>query len=105
MEKTICNFKTNSLYLPAEDSIRVDEVSEKGDMKNIGDYNRYNTNIFKKNSFSSSVKKEIFFDGQPEGDIEKREDNFDDENDNENKNIIQNIPNFEEDSQKEENKK
>ena len=105
MEKTICNFKTNSLYLPAEDSIRVDEVSEKGDMKNIGDYNRYNTNIFKKNSFSSSVKKEIFFDGQPEGDIEKREDNFDDENDNENKNIIQNLKNFEEDSQKEENKK
>ena len=104
MEKTICNFKANSLYLPAEDSLRVDEVAEKGDIKNIGDYNRFNNNLFKKNSFSSSVKKELFFDGQPEGDIEKREDNFDDDNDNENKNIIQNFPNFEEE-QKEENKK
>lgn len=37
--------------------------------------------------------------------LKKREDNFDDENDNENKNIIQNLKNFEEDSQKEENKK
>ena len=105
MEKTICNFKANSLYLPAEDSLRVDEVAEKGDIKNIGDYNRFNNNLFKKNSFSSSVKKELFFDGQPEGDIEKREDNFDDDNDNENKNIIQNFPNFEEETQKEENKK
>ena len=105
MEKTICNFKANSLYLPAEDSLRVDEVTEKGDIKNIGDYNRFNNNLFKKNSFSSSVKKELFFDGQPEGDIEKREDNFDDDNDNENKNIIQNFPNFEEETQKEENKK
>ena len=104
MEKTICNFKCNSLYLPTEDSLRVDEIAEKGDIKNIGEFNRFN-NIFKKNSFSSSVKKEIFFDGQPEGDIEKREDNFDDENDNENKNIIQNFPSFEDESQKEENKK
>ena len=102
MEKTICNFKCNSLYLPAEDSLRVDEIAEKGDIKNIGDFNRFNNNIFKKNSFSSSVKKEIFFDGQPEGDIEKREDNFDD--DNENKNIIQEFPSFEDDTQKEENK-
>ena len=102
MEKTICNFKCNSLYLPAEDSLRVDEIAEKGDIKNIGDFNRFNNNIFKKNSFSSSVKKEIFFDGQPEGDIEKREDNFDD--DNENKNIIQEFPCFEEDTQKEESK-
>ena len=106
MEKSICNFKTNSLYLPAEDSLRVDEISEKGEIKNIGEFNRFN-NIFKKNSFISNVKKEIFFDGQPEGDIEKREDNFYDENDNdnENKNIIQNFPNFDEESQKEENKK
>ena len=102
MEKTICNFKCNSLYLPAEDSLRVDEIAEKGDIKNIGDFNRFNNNIFKKNSFSSSVKKEIFFDGQPEGDIEKREDNFDD--DNENKNIIQEFPSFEDDTQKEESK-
>jgi len=102
MEKTICNFKCNSLYLPAEDSLRVDEIAEKGDIKNIGDFNRFNNNIFKKNSFSSSVKKEIFFDGQPEGDIEKREDNFDD--DNENKNIIQEFPSFEDDAQKEESK-
>ena len=71
MEKTICNFNVNSLYLPGEDSLRVDEIAEKGDIKNIGDFNRFNNNIFKKNSFSSSVKKEIFFDGQPEGDIEK----------------------------------
>jgi hypothetical protein len=98
MEKTICNFKCNSLYLPAEDSLRVDEIAEKGDIKNIGEFNRFNNNLFKKNSFSSSVKKEIFFDGQPEGDIEKREDNFDD--DNENKNIIQDFPNFEDDGQK-----
>ena len=104
MEKSICNFKCNSLYLPAEDSLRVDEIAEKGEIKNMGDFNRFN-NIFKKNSFSSSVKKELFFDGQPEGDIEKREDNFDDENDNENKNIIQNFPNFDEETQKEENKK
>ena len=103
MEKTICNFKCNSLYLPAEDSLRVDEIAEKGDIKNIGEFNRFNNNLFKKNSFSSSVKKEIFFDGQPEGDIEKREDNFDD--DNENKNIIQDFPSFEEETQKEENKK
>jgi len=102
MEKTICNFKCNSLYLPAEDSLRVDEIAEKGDIKNMGDFNRFNNNIFKKNSFSSSVKKEIFFDGQPEGDIEKREDNFDD--DNENKNIIQEFPSFEDDAQKEESK-
>jgi hypothetical protein len=99
MEKTICNFKCNSLYLPAEDSLRVDEIAEKGDIKNIGEFNRFNNNLFKKNSFSSSVKKEIFFDGQPEGDIEKREDNFDD--DNENKNIIQDFPSFEEETQKE----
>ena len=105
MEKTICNFNVNSLYLPAEDSLRVDEIAEKGDIKNLGDFNRFNNNIFKKNSFSSSVKKEIFFDGQPEGDIEKREDNYDDDNDNENKNIIQDFPSFEEDAQKEENKK
>ena len=105
MEKTICNFNVNSLYLPAEDSLRVDEIAEKGDIKNIGDFNRFNNNIFKKNSFSSSVKKDIFFDGQPEGDIEKREDNYDDDNDNENKNIIQDFPSFEEDAQKEENKK
>ncbi len=103
MEKTICNFNVNSLYLPAEDSLRVDEIAEKGEIKNIGDFNRFN--VSKKNSFSSSVKKEIFFDGQPEGDIEKREDNFDDENDNENKNIIQNFPSFEDESQKEDNKK
>ena len=103
MEKTICNFKCNSLYLPAEDSLRVDEIAEKGDIKNIGEFNRFNNNLYKKNSFSSSVKKEIFFDGQPEGDIEKREDNFDD--DNENKNIIQDFPSFEEETQKEENKK
>ena len=103
MEKTICNFKCNSLYLPAEDSLRVDEIAEKGDIKNIGEFNRFNNNLYKKNSFSSSVKKEIFFDGQPEGDIEKREDNFDD--DNENKNIIQEFPSFEEETQKEENKK
>ena len=102
MEKTICNFKCNSLYLPAEDSLRVDEIAEKGDIKNIGEFNRFNNNLFKKNSFSSSVKKEIFFDGQPEGDIEKREDNFDD--DNENKNIIQEFPSFEDDTQKEEGK-
>ena len=105
MEKTICNFNVNSLYLPAEDSLRVDEIAEKGDIKNIGDFNRFNNNIFKKNSFSSSVKKDIFFDGQPEGDIEKREDNYDDDNDNENKNIIQDFTSFEEDAQKEENKK
>ena len=104
MEKTICNFKCNSLYLPAEDSLRVDEIAEKGDIKNIGDFNRFNNNIFKKNSFSSSVKKEIFFDGQPEGDIEKREDNFDDDTETENKNIIQEFPCFEEDTQKEESK-
>ena len=104
MEKTICNFKYNSLYLPAEDSLRVDEIAEKGDIKNIGDFNRFNNNIFKKNSFSSSVKKEIFFDGQPEGDIEKREDNFDDDTETENKNIIQEFPCFEEDTQKEESK-
>ena len=106
MEKTICNYKCNSLYLPAEDSLRVDEIAEKGDIKNIGEFNRFNNNIFKKNSFSSSVKKDIFFDGQPEGDIEKdiekREDNFYD--DNENKNIIQDFS-FEEEAQKEENKK
>ena len=101
MEKTICNFNVNSLYLPAEDSLRVDEIAEKGEIKNIGDFNRFN--VSKKNSFSSSVKKEIFFDGQPEGDIEKREDNFDD--DNENKNIIQDFPSFEDDTQKEEGKK
>ena len=41
----------------------------------------------------------MFFDGQPEGVIEKKEDNFYD--DNENKNIIQDFPNFEEDTQKE----
>ena len=103
MEKTICNFKCNSLYLPAEDSLRVDEIAEKGDIKNIGEFNRFNNNLYKKNSFSSSVKKEIFFYFQPEGDIEKREDNFDD--DNENKNIIQEFPSFEEETQKEENKK
>jgi hypothetical protein len=103
MEKTICNFKCNSLYLPAEDSIRVDEIAEKSEIKNIGDFNRFNNIIFKKNSFSSSVKKELFFDGQPEGDIEKRDDNFDD--DNENKNIIQDFPSFEEETQKEEGKK
>ena len=106
MEKTICNYKCNSLYLPAEDSLRVDEIAEKGDIKNIGEFNRFNNNIFKKNSFSSSVKKDIFFDGQPEGDIEKdiekREHNFYD--DNENKNIIQDFS-FEEEAQKEENKK
>ena len=103
MEKTICNFKSNSLYLPAEDSLRVDEIAEKNEIKNIGDFNRFNNNIFKKNSFSSSVKKELFFDGQPEGDIEKREDNFDD--DNENKNIIQEFPSFEDETQKEEKNK
>ena len=106
MEKTICNYKCNSLYLPAEDSLRVHEIAEKGDIKNIGEFNRFNNNIFKKNSFSSSVKKDIFFDGQPEGDIEKdiekREDNFYD--DNENKNIIQDFS-FEEEAPKEENKK
>ena len=104
MEKTICNFKCNSLYLPAEDSLRVDEIAEKSEIKNIGDFNRFNNNIFKKNSFSSSVKKELFFDGQPEGDIEKRDDNFDDENDNENKNIIQEFPSFEDETQKDEGK-
>ena len=105
MEKTICNFKCNSLYLPNEDSLRVDEIAEKGEIKNMGEFNRFNNNGFKKNSFSSSVKKEIFFDGQPEGDIEKREeDNYDEENDNENKNIIQNMPSFEEDAQKEDKK-
>ena len=103
MEQTICNFKCNSLYLPAEDSIKVDEIAEKGDIKTINDFNRFNNNIFKRNSFSSNVKKELFFDGQPEGDIEKREDNFDD--DNENKNIIQEFPSFEDETQKEENKK
>ena len=103
MEKTICNFKCNSLYLPAEDSLQVDEIAEKGDIKNMGEFNRFSNNIFKKNSFSLSVKKELFFDGQPEGDIEKREDNFDD--DNENKNIIQEFPSFEDETQKEENKK
>ena len=103
MEKTICNFKCNSLYLPSEDSIRVDEIAEKSEIKNIGDFNRFNNFIFKKNSFSSSEKKEIFFDGQPEGDIEKRDDNYDD--DNENKNIIQDFPSFEEETQKEEGKK
>ena len=106
-EKTICNYKCNSLYLPAEDSLRVDEIAEKGDIKNIGDFNRFNNSLFKKNSFSSNVKKEIFFDGQPEGDIEKdiekREDNFYD--DNENKNIMQDFPSFEDETQKEENKK
>ena len=104
MEKTICNFKCNSLYLPAEDSLRVDEIAEKSEIKNIGDFNRFNNNIFKKNSFSSSVKKELFFDGQPEGDIEKRDDNFDDDNDNENKNIIQEFPSFEDETQKDEGK-
>ena len=99
MEQTICNFKCNSLYLPAEDSIKVDEIAEKGDIKTLNDFNRFNNNIFKRNSFSSNVKKEIFFDGQPEGVIEKKEDNFYD--DNENKNIIQDFPNFEEDNQKE----
>ena len=99
MEQTICNFKCNSLYLPAEDSIKVDEIAEKGDIKTINDFNRFNNNIFKRNSFSSNVKKELFFDGQPEGVIEKKEDNFYD--DNENKNIIQDFPNFEEDTQKE----
>ena len=99
MEQTICNFKCNSLYLPAEDSIKVDEIAEKGDVKIINDFNRFNNNIFKRNSFSSNVKKELFFDGQPEGVIEKKEDNFYD--DNENKNIIQDFPNFEEDTQKE----
>ena len=99
MEQTICNFKCNSLYLPAEDSIKVDEIAEKGDIKTINDFNRFNNNIFKRNSFSSNVKKELFFDGQPEGVIEKKDDNFDD--DNENKNIIQDFPNFEEDNQKE----
>ena len=105
MEKSICNYKCNSLYLPNEDSLRVDEIAEKGEIKNMGEFNRFNNNVFKKNSFSSSVKKEIFFDGQPEGDIEKREDNYDEENDNENKNIIQNIQSFEEEAQKEDNKK
>ena len=104
MEKTICNFKCNSLYLPAEDSLRVDEIAEKSEIKNIGDFNRFNNNIFKKNSFSSSVKKELFFDGQPEGDIEKRDDNFDDDNDNENKKIIQEFPSFEDETQKDEGK-
>ena len=99
MEQTICNFKCNSLYLPAEDSIKVDEIVEKGDVKTINDFNRFNNNIFKRNSFSSNVKKELFFDGQPEGVIEKKEDNFYD--DNENKNIIQDFPNFEEETQKE----
>ena len=99
MEQTICNFKCNSLYLPAEDSIKVDEIAEKGDIKGINDFNRFNNNFFKRNSFSSNVKKELFFDGQPEGVIEKKDDNFDD--DNENKNIIQDFPNFEEDTQKE----
>ena len=75
MEQTICNFKCNSLYLPAEDSIKVDEIAEKGDIKTINDFNRFNNNIFKRNSFSSNVKKELFFDGQPEGVIEKKEDN------------------------------
>ena len=98
MEQTICNFKCNSLYLPAEDSIKVDEIAEKGDIKAINDFNRFNNNIFKRNSFSSNVKKELFFDGQPEGVIEKKEDNFYD--DNENKNIIQDFPNFEDDTQK-----
>jgi len=98
MEQTICNFKCNSLYLPAEDSIKVDEIVEKGDIKTINDFNRFNSNIFKRNSFSSNVKKELFFDGQPEGVIEKKEDNFYD--DNENKNIIQDFPNFEDDTQK-----
>ena len=98
MEQTICNFKCNSLYLPAEDSIKVDEIAEKGDIKTINDFNRFNNNIFKRNSFSSNIKKELFFDGQPEGVIEKKEDNFYD--DNENKNIIQDFPNFEEDNQK-----
>ena len=98
MEQTICNFKCNSLYLPAEDSIKVDEIAEKGDIKTLNDFNRFNNNIFKRNSFSSNVKKEIFFDGQPEGVIEKKEDNFYD--DNENKNIIQDFPNFEDDTQK-----
>ena len=98
MEQTICNFKCNSLYLPAEDSIKVDEIAEKGDIKTINDFNRFNNNIFKRNSFSSNVKKELFFDGQPEGVIEKKEDNFYD--DNENKNIIQDFPNFEDDGQK-----
>ena len=32
MEKSICNFKCNSLYLPAEDSLRVDEIAEKGEI-------------------------------------------------------------------------
>ena len=99
IEQTICNFKCNSLYLPAEDSIKVDEIVEKGDVKTINDFNRFNNNIFKRNSFSSNVKKELFFDGQPEGVIEKKEDNFYD--DNENKNIIQDFPNFEEETQKE----
>ena len=99
MEQTICNFKSNSLYLPAEDSIKVDEISEKGDLKILNDFNRFNNNIFKRNSFSSNVKKEIFFDGQPEGVIEKKEeDNFYD--DNENKNIIPDFPGFEEETQK-----
>jgi hypothetical protein len=98
MEQTICNFKCNSLYLPAEDSIKVDEIAEKGDIKTLNDFNRFNNNIFKRNSFSSNVKKELFFDGQPEGVIEKKEDNFYD--DNENKNIIQDFPNFEDDGQK-----
>ena len=98
MEQTICNFKCNSLYLPAEDSIKVDEIAEKGDIKTLNHFNRFNNNIFKRNSFSSNVKKEIFFDGQPEGVIEKKEDNFYD--DNENKNIIQDFPNFEDDTQK-----
>ena len=102
MEKTICNFKCNSLYLPTEDSLRVDEIAEKNEIK-IADLNRFNNTIFKKNSFSSSVKKELFFDGQPEGDIEKRDDNFDD--DNENKNIIQDLPSFEEETQKEDKNK
>ena len=39
MEQTICNFKCNSLYLPAEDSIKVDEIAEKGDIKTINDFN------------------------------------------------------------------
>ena len=65
MEQTICNFKCNSLYLPAEDSIKVDEIVEKGDVKTINDFNRFNNNIFKRNSFSSNVKKELFFHGQP----------------------------------------
>ena len=72
MEQTICNFKCNSLYLPAEDSIKVDEIAEKGDIKTINDFNRFNNNIFKRNSFSSNVKKELFFDGQKD-DIQKED--------------------------------